>query len=258
MIFNWHLFFYRSLSEKNKYCIAFLQRYNFAKEKRIYCRTQIKGIDISYAYGMHDDVDFTNIERLNMSHVDLQRVTSIKFNPLAAEINLTDVRGLYGKFDFSGTNKLCLRDTDLTRVFVLKGAKNTDMCKAKGLVGYMDFATTDYLNLSGTDLSRVKYRFNLMAKKIDLSFAKGLSGVLDFGNTEHVILTGTDLTNVTKIVCGPSTVLTGIVGFVGTLEQTAGKQLGKKMSKEKSIYKHHAKNQVRKYSHIASRARRGR
>ena len=253
MRFNWFLFFNNCLSEKGL-CLRY---YNFSKHKKIQFVPGIKEVDMSYGQGLHGDISVRYIEKLNMSHTNCQEVTSIAFNPTAKEINLSYVEGLFGELDFSQAGTVSLCGSDLSKVYSLKGAKRTNLSGAKCLVGKMDFKHTDYLDLSNTDVSRVKLSFNPMAKKITLTNVVGLSGVLDFGNAERVVLLGADLSKVTKIICGPSTVLTLPVGFTGKIEKVSGKKIGKKVPTEssKTIYNHHARQVCRQQMRVVSMAK---
>lgn len=255
MRFNWFLFFNNYLSEQNKgLCLKY---YDFSKHKKIQFVPSIKEVNMSYARGLHGDVSVRYIEKLNMSHTDMQNVASIAFNPTVKEINLSYVEGLFGEFDFSRAGTVSLCGSDLSKVYSLKGAKRTNLAGAKGLVGRMDFRHTDYLDLSNTDVSRVKLSFNPMAKKINLTNVVGLSGVLDFGNAERVVLLGADLSNVTKIICGPSTIVSVSPNFMGKIEKVSGKKIGKKIPTESSrpVYNHHARKVCRQQMHVVSMAK---
>ena len=255
MRFNWFLFFNNYLADKNKgLCLKY---YDFSKHKKIQFMPSIKEVDISYARGLHGDVSVRYIEKLNMSHTKLQDVSSIAFNPIAKETNLSHTEGLFGEFDFSQADTVSLCGADLSKVYLLKGAKRTNLAGAKNLVGKMDFKHTDYLDLSRTDVSRVKLSFNPMAKKINLANVVGLSGVLDFGNVERVVLLGADLSKVTKIICGPSTVLTISPDFTGKIEKVSGKKIGKKVPTESSrpVYNHHARKICKQQMRVISLAK---
>ena len=255
MRFNWFAFFNNYLSGQNKgLCLKY---YDFSKHKKIQFAPGIREVDMSYARGLHGDVSVRYIEKLNMAHTDLQNVPNIAFNPIAQEINLSYVKGLFGELDFSQTGTVSLCGSDLEKVYSLKGAKRTNLSGAKGLVGKMDFKNTDYLDLSRTDVSRVKLSFNPMAKKINLAYAKGLSGVLDFGNTERVVLLDADLSKVTKIVCGPSSVVSVSPNYMGIIEKVSGKKIGKKVPTESSrpVYNHHARKVCRQQMHVISMAK---
>lgn len=255
MRFNWFVFFNNYLNNQSKgLCLKY---YDFSKHKKIQFVPGIKEVDMSYARGLHGDVSVRYIEKLNMSHTDLQNVPNVAFNPVAQEINLSCVKGLFGEFDFSHAGTVSLCGSDLAKVYSLKGAKRTNLSGAKYLVGKMDFKKTDYLDLSGTDVSRVKLSFNPMAKKINLANATGLSGVLDFGNTERVVLLGADLNNVTKIICGPSTVVSVSPLFTGIIEKVSGKKMGKKVQTESSrpVYNHHARKMCKQQMHVISMAK---
>ena len=255
MRFNWFLFFNNYLNNQSKgLCLKY---YDFSKHKKIQFAPGIKEVDMSYARGLHGDVSVRYIEKLNMSHTDLQNVSNIAFNPTAKEINLSYVTGLFGELDFSQADTVSLCGSDLSKVYSLKGAKRTNFSGAKGLVGKMDFKHTDYLDLSNTDVSRVKLSFNLMAKKINLTNVVGLSGVLDFGNAERVVLLGADLSKVTKIICGPSTVLSLPIGFTGKIEKVSGKKIGKKVPTESSrpVYNHQARKICKQQMQVISMAK---
>ena len=255
MRFNWFVFFNNYLNNQSKgLCLRY---YDFSKHKKIQFVPGIKEVDMSYARGLHGDVSVRYIEKLNMSHTDLQNVPNVAFNPVAQEINLSCVKGLFGEFDFSHAGTVSLCGSDLAKVYSLKGAKRTNLSGAKYLVGKMDFKKTDHLDLSGTDVSRVKLSFNPMAKKINLANATGLSGVLDFGNTERVVLLGADLNNVTKIICGPSSVVSVSPNYMGIIEKVSGKKIGKKVPTESSrpVYNHHARKMCKQQMHVVSMAK---
>jgi len=255
MRFNWGVFFNNYLAEKNKG--LYLRYYDFSKKQKIQFGPSIKELDISYAHGLHGDVSFRYIEKLNMSHTNVREVANLAFNPIAKEINLSFVEGLFGELDFSQNGTVSLCGSNLEKVYSLKGAKRTNLSGAKNLVGKMDFRHTDYLDLSNTDVSRVKLSFNLMGKKVKLTNTKGLSGVLDFGNTERVDLLGADLSNVTKIICGPSTTVLIAPEFADKIEHVSGKQMGKKVFTESSrpVYNHQAKRVCKYHLRVATMAK---
>jgi hypothetical protein len=255
MRFNWFVFFNNYLNDKNKG--LYLKYYDFSKHKKIQFAPGIKDVNMSYARGLHGDVSVRYIEKLNMSHTDLRNVPNIAFNPTGQEINLSCVKGLFGELDFSQAGTVSLCGSDLEKVYSLKGAKRTNLSDAKGLVGKMDFKHTDYLDLSRTDVSRVKLSFNPMAKKINLAYAKGLSGVLDFGNTERVVLLDADLSKVTKIICGPSSIVSISSNYTGLIEKVSGKKIGKKVPTESSrpVYNHHARKMCKQQMHVISMAK---
>ena len=245
--FNWCLFF-SGLINKPKSGMN-LKNYNFSNYKVIKTPTSWKNADLSFSYGLHGNINFQSFDKLNLSYVNFRNVTSIKFNPYATEINLSWTEGLYGQLEFSCVGKVSLCNADMTTVFKLHGAKETNLKNAQGLVGFLDFKDTYYLNMSGTDVSNAKLRFNPNAKKINLINVKGLSGVLDFGNTERIVLFGADLSNVTKIICGPNTDLIGVANFAGKIEFSTSKQLSQKIAGTKSIYRHQARNEALKRLH---------
>ena len=253
MRFNWFLFFNNCLSEKGL-CLRY---YNFSKHKKIQFVPGIKEVDMSYAQGLHGDVSCRYLEKLNMSHTKFQEVSNFAFNPTAKEINLSYVEGLFGEFDFSQAGTVSLCGSDLSKVYSLKGAKRTNLSGAKVLVGKMDFKHTEYLDLSNTDVSRVKLSFNPMAKKITLTNVNGLSGVLDFGNAERVVLFGADLSKVTKIICGPSSVVSVSPNFTGIIEKVSGKKIGKKVPTESSrpVYNHQARKICKQQMRVISMAK---
>ena len=230
-----------------------LVNHDFSNDKSIRRNSGIKNGDFSGAYGLYGNIDFSSFERLNLTNADFQPATSVKFNSHAKEIILSGAKGLRGLFNCSGMGKVSLCKTDLTKVFKLLGAKETNLENATGLVGFLDFIETDYLNMTGTDVSRAKLRFNPMAKKIILNRVKGLSGVLDFGNAEHVILLETDLSKVTKIICGPNTVLRGVINFAGDIEYLTSKKLSKRIAGTKSIYRNFAKAQSASRAQLVSK-----
>lgn len=229
-----------------------LVNHDFSKDKSIHRRSSIKNGDFTGAYGLIGDVDFSSFEILNLTDADFQAVISIKFNNHAKEINLSGAKGLRGVFKCNYMGKVSFCATDLTNVFKLVGAKETDLERATGLVGFFDFIGTDYLNMTGTDVSRARLRFNPNAKKITLNQVTGASGVLDFGNAEHVIMLGTDLSKVSKIICGPNTILTGVENFGGEIEYLTSKKLSQRIAGTQFVYRHHAKTQIARRANLVS------
>ena len=242
--------FSQVLLEEGGLCLTY---HDFSKDNSIHRKSRIKNGDFTGAYGLYGNVDFSSFERLNLTDADLQPVTSIKFNHRAKEINLSGAKGLRGVFKCNNMSKISFCATDLTNVFKLMGAKETNLEKATGLIGFLDFIETDYLNMTDTDVSRAKVRFNPNAKKITLNRVKGLSGVLDFGNAEHVVMLGTDLSYVTKIICGPNTILTGVIGDAVTVEYSTSKQLSRKIAGTKSVYRSQAKKQAAKRANLLNK-----
>lgn len=235
--------------------------YDFSEYKVIKTTVNWQNADLSYSCGWHGNVDLTSFkEILNLSYVDFQFVTSIRFNQYMKELNLSYVKGLYGNLYCGKMGKTILRNTDMTNVSKFQGAKETDLHGAVGLCGFYDFLESYYVDLSDTDVSNAKMRFNPNGKKVNMTNVKGASGVLYFGNTEHVILFGADLTNVTKIIVGPNTDLSlaGAVGFTGKIEYLTSKKLSQQVAGTKHVYRNQAKRQARKYYHATNRARSGR
>lgn len=242
--------FAQILLEEGGLCLTY---HDFSKDKSIHRNSCVKNGDFTGARGLCGNIDFSSFERLNLTDADLQPVISIKFNRYAKEINLSGARGLRGVLKCNDMGKISFCATDLTNVFKLVGAKETNLEKATGLVGFLDFIETDYLNMTGTDVSCARLRFNPNAKKITLNRVTGLSGVLDFGNAEHVVMLGTDFSNVHKIICGTNTILTGVVGDEVEIEYSTSKQLSQKLAGTKSVYRSHAKKQAARRAHLLSR-----
>lgn len=256
MKMNWFWFFHNLMNHPT--AGMDLRNYDFSKYKVIQTPFTWKNADLSYSYGLHGNVNFQSFNRLNLSNVDFRFVTSVKFNLYAEEINLSGTKGLYGNLPFGCIGKLGLRKTDMKKIFRLQCAKDTDLSGATNLFGFFDCKDTDYLNLSDTDVGHAKFRFNPNGKKVNLTNVKGLSGVLNFGNTEHVILFGADLSKVTKIIVGPNTDLSGVVGFTGEIEYLTSKKLSQQVAGTKHMYRNQAKRQAYRYAHIGAKLQRHR
>ena len=203
-----------------------------------------KVVDLSNVYSLSGDLDFSEIEELDLRHTDLSKVTSIKFNPNARKVVLAYTKGLNGELDLSGIEELNLNTTDLSKVTSIKFNPNAkevylsdaDLSNiksfkgkvvkffgAKNLSGDLDFSEIEELDLRYTDLSKVtSIKFNPNVKTIDLHGAilpniksfrakvvnweetQNLSGDLDFSGVEHLNLRYADLSKVTSIKFNPN------------------------------------------------------
>ncbi len=246
MNFNWYLFFHNVLNNPGGW--MYLRYWDFSQYQNfVRIPAEWKNADLSFSYGLPENIDCSFCERINFSNVVFKTGTSIKLNQYSTEVNLSNTTGLYGAFECGGMGKVSFRGADMSNIFRFQGAKRTDLTGATGLFGLFDFRFTDYLNMTNTDVSHAQIYFNPNAKKINLTNVKGLSGVLDFGNAEHVVLFGADLSRVTKIICGPNTDLQGAVNFDGKIEYSTSKQLSQKIAGTKHVYRNCAKAQVRRY-----------
>ncbi len=164
----------------------------------------VKGFDLRRAILVGDlDFNFSGVEELDLFRTDLSKVTSIKFNPNAKKIDLTETTGLHGDFDFSGFEDLNLMFADLSKVTSIKftNVKKINLTYATGLHGDLDFSGVEDLKLRGTDLSKVTSIKFTNAKKIYLNSVNGLHGDLDFNfsGAEYLDLENADLSKVASI-----------------------------------------------------------
>lgn len=244
------LFYKYLIDEINLNAYEYLKKHNFATDKIIQFAPDIKEIDMSYACGLHGEVNVIHADKVNLSHNNFQYVTNFVFNPYGKEINLSFVTGLYGKLDCSEYENLYLCETPLTKMYSIVGGKYTYMSGATDIFGIMDFRNSIYVDLSKTNLSKATLSFNLRGKVIRLSWVIDFPDVLNVGNTEKVVFTGAKMHNIRKIICGPNTKLINISSdFTGIIERATGKQMGKMMAHDKTIYSHHSRKQSQKFLH---------
>jgi len=176
---------------------------------------------IDYPESLPSDVDFSQIEKLNIAEADFSKTKSVKFNPNAQEISLDYVTGLKVE-DLSG----------------LSNVKKLMLGVGTSLSENLDFSGVEDLILAGADLSKVKsIKINPNAKKIDFANSKNLSawnkidfshvkelnlsktdwlqGDLDFSGVEYLDLSNADLSNVTSIKFNPNAKMIDLRGVRG-------------------------------------------
>ena len=248
MKYDWHLFFSHALNHPNGW--MYLRNYDFSKYKVVKTPASCKRADLSFSYGLPRDADFSSCEMLNLSYVNVQDVI-MKFNQHVKELILSWTKGWCGVIRCTGMGKVKFNHADLAKVSRLDGSEEIDVSYSDVGSCLLNFKDSMYVNMTGIDVSKATWVLNPNAKKINLTNVKGLSGVLYFGNAEHVLLFGADLSQVSKIICGPNTVLSGVIDSGVKVEYLTSKKLSKCVAGTKSIYRHKAKRQA----HLANQNR---
>ena len=158
---------------------------------------------------LHGDIDFSGVRRLWLQDARLANVTSMKLNPHAEDIELSNDIELSGDLDFSGVDKLILETSHLDKVTSVKFNPNAhtiiirDGHKLK-LHGNIDFSNVQLLALRNVDLSHVSsIKLNSNAWRIDLCDVLKASGGLDFSSVQDLTLQNIDQSEIKSIKFNP-------------------------------------------------------
>ena len=196
--------------------------------------------------GLSGEQDFSNVDYLNLEHVNLGDVTGVKLNPKATAIITAGLK-LSGDLDFSGVKFLNIGYSVndgwygdlLNNVTGIKFNPNADTIKlgiGLKLSGNLDFSGVRFLDMEHVNLKNVTgIKFNPNADVIVAGYGLELSGDLDFSgvrflDTEHVNLknvTGIKFNpNANTIKVGCSLKLSGNLDFSGVRHLKLGTDIG--------------------------------